>query len=306
RDYRGREQDVEVYLNRLRGVRPRSCQKVTRPGVGAGMGGASPGVRRLLKCDKEVPSMLSRKYVWLAVAIILLIVVGAKLSRAQDSLWVTGSRPSSPLAPPTTSGPIDLNAAPVGPQTPPQVNVPNSTAAPFEHSDGSVISLPSVFTRQWSLTTQVPPESMISSRYIRSADKQARRLTLKEAVYIALNNNPNIAVAALNPIAAIETIRQANGSFDPNLTSQIDVIKTVVPTSSVLQTANSTAFEQKQYDWNFGINKVSAITNGTWGVTFNNQRAANNSTFSAINPGYTPSLNVSLSQPLLQNFGWKF
>jgi outer membrane protein len=63
---------------------------------------------------------------------------------------------------------------------------------------------------------------------------------------------------------------------------------------------------QKFYDWNFGLNKVSAITNGTWGVTFNNDRALSNSLFSGVNPSYTPNLALSLSQPLLQNFGWKF
>ena len=63
---------------------------------------------------------------------------------------------------------------------------------------------------------------------------------------------------------------------------------------------------QKFYDWNFGLNKVSAVTNGTWGVTFNNDRALSNSTFAGVNPAYAPSLALSLSQPLLQNFGWQF
>jgi outer membrane protein TolC len=54
------------------------------------------------------------------------------------------------------------------------------------------------------------------------------------------------------------------------------------------------------------VNKVSAVTNGVWGVTFDNNRSLNNSHFSGVNPSYAPNLAVSLSQPLLQNFGWKF
>ena len=73
-----------------------------------------------------------------------------------------------------------------------------------------------------------------------------------------------------------------------------------------MQTGGGTAFVQKFYDWNFGLNKVSSITNGTWGVTFNNDRALSNSTFAGVNPSYAPSLALSLSQPLLQNFGWQF
>ena len=41
-------------------------------------------------------------------------------------------------------------------------------------------------------------------------------------------------------------------------------------------------------------------------MTFNNDRALSNSAFSGVNPAYQPSLDLSLSQPLLQNFGWKF
>jgi outer membrane protein len=104
----------------------------------------------------------------------------------------------------------------------------------------------------------------------------------------------------------METVRESNGTFDPNLTAQGDVEKSVVPVTSSLETGGGTAYVQKFYDWNFGINKVSAITNGTWGVTFNNDRALSNSLFSGVNPSYAPTLALSLSQPLLQNFGWQF
>jgi len=252
--------------------------------------------------------MLSKKHVWPALAAIFLTLAAFSPGAAQESnesLKVTGSLPKSPLPPPATSGKIPLNAAPISPQTAPNINVPNSSASPFE-TEGSVVTLPRVFTRQWSLTDQIPPESLISERYIRSSDDQARALTLKEAIYIALRNNPSVQVALLNPVAAVETIRAANGNFDPNLQSQIDTFKTVVPTTSIFQTGGATSAVSKLYDWNFGVNKVSAITNGTLGVTFNNNRSASNSPFTGVNPSYTPNLTVSLNQPLLQNFGWRF
>src|SRR5262249_27524424 len=114
-------------------------------------------------------------------------------------------------------------------------------------------------------------------------------------------------VALLNPLASTETIRVANGNFDPNLQAQIDTGKTVVPVTSIFQTGTgATSAVSKLYDWNFGINKVSSYTNGTFGVTFNNNRASSNSAFSGVNPSYTPNLFLSLSQPLLQSFGWRF
>jgi len=251
--------------------------------------------------------MLRKKYFWPTIVIVALTLGGAWPALAQNNsgLKVTGSLPKNPLPPPATTGEIPLSATPIGPQSSPNLDVPNSSTVPFEHHD-SVAALPQIFVNQWSLTNQVPPESLISERYIRSIDREARALTLKEAIYLALRNNPNIQAAFLSPIAAVETIRAANANFDPNLQSQIDVFKNVIPTTSTLQTGGSADFVTKQYDWNFGINKVSSITNGTVGLAFNNNRQASNSIFSGVNPSYNPALTLSLNQPLLQSFGWRF
>jgi len=273
-----------------------------RVGMASIRTGAAAGVTRRFK-------MLSKKCVGPALVMIVLTLGAWCPVTAQEnseSLKVTGSLPKNPLPPPATSGQIPLNATPIEPQSAPGLNVPNSGTAPFEHMD-SVASLPQIFTRQWRLTTDVPPESLISERYIRSVDQQARALTLKEAIYIALRSNPNVAVAQLNPLASIESIRVANGNFDPNMTASIDTFKTVVPVTSIFSTGTgATSAVSKLYDWNFGINKVSSYTNGTFGVTFNNNRASSNSAFSGVNPSYTPNLTLSLSQPLLQSFGWRF
>ncbi|HEY6417857.1 MAG TPA: TolC family protein [Candidatus Binataceae bacterium] len=256
--------------------------------------------------------MFRKKYFFVAICAGALLMAARHAGFAQEPGWpasgslkVEGAAPNAQATPPATSGPIRLQAIPVEPQTPPEVVVPNSSADQFQHHD-DILSLPRIFGHQWSFTKEFPPENLISERYLRSTDTAARGLTLKEAIYIALRNNPSLKAAELNPVASVETIRQANGSFDPNLTSQIDEIKSTSPTTSILQTGGSDAFTQKLYDWNFGINKVSAVTNGTWGITFNNERSFNNSVFSSVNPSYNPTLALSVSQPLLQNFGWKF
>jgi hypothetical protein len=143
----------------------------------------------------------------------------------------------------------------------PQVNVPAQAAERFEQNP--ILSLPKVFAQQWSLQSEIPPESLISERYLRSQDTLARKLTLKEAIYIAIRNNPGLTAVQLDPIAAQESVKFANAAFDPDLTSQLDVSKSVTPVTSPFQVANSKAFTQKLYDWNFAINKVSAFTNGT-------------------------------------------
>ena len=249
--------------------------------------------------------MSRHKCVWFAMLTIFVLLLGTSVGFAQDQLKVTGSLPTTPLPPPDLSGPIQMQSVPVGPQTPPHATVPPSASNQFEHHD-DLLNLPRIFTHQWSLTDEIVPDNVISERFMRSEDPNVRGLTLKEAIYIAIHNNPALKASQLDPIASMETVREANGTFDPNLTAQGDIEKSVVPVTSALQTGGSDVFVQKFYDWNFAVNKVSAVTNGTWGVTFNNDRALSNSTFAGVNPAYAPSLALSLSQPLLQNFGWDF
>src|SRR5215472_4642135 len=201
---------------------------------------------------------------------------------------------------------ISSQAAPANlpPALRPDVNIPAQATSHFEQNP--ILSLPRVFAQQWSLQSEIPPESLISERYLRTQDTLARRLTLKEAIYIAIRNNPGLMVVQLDPISAEESVKVANAAFDPDLTNQLDVTKSVIPVSSPFQVQGSDAFTTKNYDWNFAVNKVSAYTNGTLGITFDNNRTRTNSTFSAVNPSYTPLLEGSLVQPLLRNFGWRF
>jgi outer membrane protein len=249
--------------------------------------------------------MSRSKFVSIAMLAVFILLLGTVAAFAQDQLKVTGSLPNTPLPPPDLTGPIQMQSTPVGPQTPPHASVPPSASNAFQHHD-DFLNLPRIFAHQWSPSKEIAPDNVISERYMHSEDPNARGLTLKEAIYIAIQNNPALKASQLDPVASMETVRESNGTFDPNLTAQGDIEKTVVPVTSALQTGGGTAFVQKFYDWNFAINKVSAVTNGTWGVTFNNDRSLSNSEFAGVNPSYEPTLALSLSQPLLQNFGWQF
>jgi len=194
--------------------------------------------------------------------------------------------------------------ATLAPALRPQVNIPEQATSRFEQNP--ILSLPQAFINQWQIGAEIPPESLISERYLRTQDTLARRLTLKETVYIAVRNNPGLTAVQLDPIAAEESVKLANAAFDPDLTSQLDTTKSVIPVSSPFQVTASNSYTTKLYDWNFAINKVSAYTNGTLSFNFNNNRTLTNSNFAAMNPSYTPLLEGSLVQPLLRNFGWRF
>jgi outer membrane protein len=179
-------------------------------------------------------------------------------------------------------------------------SVPPHAAAPFQSRP--ILSLPEMFVRQWTPRNH----RFAFEEFNMTEDNQSQKLTLKETIYLALKHNPGLASVALDPVASTESVRAANAVFDPQLSSQIDVAKQVTPVSSPFQNPGSVATTQKFYDWNFGMSKVLATTNGTLGLTFNNDRELTNSLFTPVNPVYTPTMVLSLSQPLLQNFGWRF
>ena len=184
--------------------------------------------------------------------------------------------------------------------TGPQVNISSGAAKAYESNP--ILSLPEMFALQW----EPGSELMRREPYALEQQNPERRFTLKETIYLALRSNPGLAAVALDPVAATESVKAANAVFDPNLSSQVDVEKQLSPVSSPFQNPGNIANEVKFYDWNFGVSKVLSTTNATAAVTFENDREETNSTFSPVNPAYTPLIQMSLSQPLLQNFGWQF
>ena len=246
--------------------------------------------------------MLRFKSAMLALSVLPILFALARPAAAQyksSSAYGSGG-----VQAPSLSGQAIPSTIPAGEMALPRVNVPANAANQFERNP--VLTIPDEFAHQWSPAYNVTPEDLISERYLRSMDNTARRITLKEAIYIAINNNPALKASELDPIAATEAVRGANAAFDPDLTAQGDVEKSVTPVTSPFQTTGATGFDSKAYDWNFAVNKVSAVTNGTFGITFDNNRTYTNSTFSGVNPLYQPTLEASLVQPLLRNFGWGF
>ncbi len=205
---------------------------------------------------------------------------------------------SNPLANPT----VKLNASPIGRQESPDVIVPPGETKKLEHTP----QIPDIMLHQWSLTDEVPGENIFSYEYMKTRDSKTRSISLKEALYLALKNNPAVVSASLEPVISLQGVRGSWAVFDPDMTGQIGEQKDVTPTTSSLQTGGTKTYVQKEYIWNFAINKTLATTNGTLGASFTNDWYAVNSEFQSVNPSYTPAITLSLNQPLLRNFGNQF
>jgi outer membrane protein TolC len=240
----------------------------------------------------------SRNFVWLRTGI------GGLCALLAAALMVTISLVYAQEQPIGANGNAGNQSSPVGAQNSSsrmQASVPSQAATKFESNP--ILSLPGILVRQWWAPGG---EGLADDHFALMEDNLREKLTLKQAIYLALRNNPGLMSVALDPVAAIESVKGANAVFDPQLSSQIDVEKQTSPVSSPFQNPGSITNVAKFYDWNFGMSKVLSLSNGTLGITFNNDRELTNSEFSPVNPVYTPTLVMSLTQPLLQNFGWQF
>jgi len=125
-------------------------------------------------------------------------------------------------------------------------------------------------------------------------------LSLKSLTILALKNNLDIAVESYNPQLSAENIVQAWAPFDTTLTSLYQKKRDVTPSGSLLAGALTVA--QTNWDFNLGLTK-KFLTGTETSFTYKMNEMKSNTRFSSLNPWYTNSWLLSITQPLLKDFG---
>jgi outer membrane protein TolC len=135
---------------------------------------------------------------------------------------------------------------------------------------------------------------------IPSATEEGVRLSLREALSIAIANNVDLQVSVAGNEQGFYGVIQAKGIFDPLAFATISAADQQSPQSS--QLAGALVIDQKTYVGNAGVSQL-VPTGGTFTLGFNNQKFDTNSRNAFVNPSYSSGLLLGLSQPLLRNFG---
>jgi outer membrane protein len=134
-------------------------------------------------------------------------------------------------------------------------------------------------------------------------DEDVQRVTLKEAIAIALENNPGIAAKRLEPARVETTVLQAQAQYDPLLSGELNYARSVTPNSSSLSGISTSVVEDRYVNGHLAkLFRSSTQVN----IDFLNDRLDNNARFFGLRPQYQPQLNLSVVQPLLRDFGWNF
>jgi outer membrane protein len=141
-------------------------------------------------------------------------------------------------------------------------------------------------------------------------------LSLDDAIALALENNLDIAVQRYTPwldqMSLLLARSGANGrlAFDPNVTTAINATDQTIPIANPLfsgiglsTTGISSSIQNHTTNFNFGYTQ-GFVTGTQAQLTFDNSRSTSPSSFNLYNPALQSTLAITLTQPLLNGFGY--
>ena len=127
-----------------------------------------------------------------------------------------------------------------------------------------------------------------------------RRLSVDEAVRLAVAQNLGIRIERLNPEIQDLAIAQSRGAWVPSLLTSLNRTSTASaptnPFAGGLNRINDTRLEGL-----LGVTQVLP-TGGDYTVSWNSSRLSSSNFFQTYNPQLLSSLSVDYTQPLLRNF----
>ncbi len=153
------------------------------------------------------------------------------------------------------------------------------------------------------LIITTPPLGFTETKIVDStppSDVQHLSLSLREAIELTLENNLDIRVERFNPRISEAMIIVEKGAFDPTIALDLSINKDKRPVANAY--ADPDVSEGEGINWGIGI-RQDLITGGNYQLRFTNERRKSNSSYSGLNPQYTSDLTLTLTQPLLKDFG---
>ena len=125
-------------------------------------------------------------------------------------------------------------------------------------------------------------------------------LSLKDAIIRTLSNNVSIAVESFNSKVKKETIIDSLSEFDATLGLELSTARKTQQLASAFSSPNR--MENDNDNWDLSLSQ-KLVTGANYQFDFTNNRNKTNSATAGLNPSYSSEFQLSLTQPLLKNFG---
>jgi outer membrane protein TolC len=132
------------------------------------------------------------------------------------------------------------------------------------------------------------------------AQGDVRRISIDEAVALALENNLDLQVDRISPQIQDLTVAQVRTDYTPMFQSNINWNDQTQPPVSLLA-GNANQIVGNNSNFNFGFGALNQW-GGNYSLSWNNTRATTNNIFTNFNPQLASNVSASYTQPLLRNF----
>lgn len=126
------------------------------------------------------------------------------------------------------------------------------------------------------------------------------RLTLDDAVRMALEHHPDILVSRLDPPIAAARVDQARAAYVPALLAGFSRHAQTAPPTSFL--VGTQGVRSTSATGSVGLSQRLPWTGGLYTASWDATRATTTSLFTNFNPSLTSRVQLTLSQPLLKDF----
>jgi HAE1 family hydrophobic/amphiphilic exporter-1 len=128
-----------------------------------------------------------------------------------------------------------------------------------------------------------------------------RKISLQDAVILALENNRDIEVERANVKVNEQELKATRGIFDPTLNSRFAYERRNLPnTNALISTANGGLLTTAMTNQT-SVTKRLANQGGRVQLTFTQEHATTQNLFDVLNPLHTNSMQLSFVQPLMKN-----
>jgi hydrophobic/amphiphilic exporter-1 (mainly G- bacteria), HAE1 family len=126
------------------------------------------------------------------------------------------------------------------------------------------------------------------------------QLTRDEAIRLALENNPDLAVARFDPAIGDAQVASARGAFMPTLQSGFQRNNQQLPPTNLF--AGNRGIQTDLWSTNVGVNQLLPWGGASYSAAMDAARTATDSLFTSLNPELGAGLTLQFSQPLLRDF----
>ncbi len=126
------------------------------------------------------------------------------------------------------------------------------------------------------------------------------RLTRDEAIRLATENNPDLAVIKFAPLTSDARVAAARAAFVPTATSSLLRNSDTAPVTNLF--SGDQSLQSRFWSGSAGLNQLLPWGGGSYDVSFTSARTTTNNPFTTFTPSLTSALQAVVSQPLLRDF----